>query len=132
MQDAFSDCHFMFILDRPHAKQHLSEAAVALQTLTGAPAQEWAAQALAKLERGDVQLVVKELHDAWIGSGSDAASRNDVLRREANYFDRNSDAVAYAAYREQGFSTASSEVESAHRHVVRQRLKIPGAWWRPD
>lgn len=132
MQDTFSDCHFMFILDRPHAKQHLSEAAVAMQTLKGTPAQEWAAQALTKLERGDVQLVVKELHDAWIGSGNDAASRNDVLRREANYFDRNSDAVAYAAYREQGFSTASSEVESAHRHVVQQRVKIPGAWWRPD
>src|SRR5690606_5319361 len=48
-------------------------------------------------------------------------------RREANYFERNADAVAYAAYREQGWSTASSEVESAHRHVVQRRLKVPGA-----
>jgi hypothetical protein len=132
MQEAFNDCDFKFILDRPHAKQHLSAAGVALQTLTATPAQDWAARALDKLEQGDAQLVVKELHDAWIGSGCDDASRNDVLRREANYFDRNGDAVAYAAYRELGWSTASSEVESAHRHVVQHRVKIPGAWWRPD
>ena len=31
-----------------------------------------------------------------------------------------------------GWSTASGEVESAHRHVVQCRLKIAGAWWRPD
>ena len=26
----------------------------------------------------------------------------------------------------------SGEIESAHRHVIQQRLKIPGAWWKPD
>ncbi len=26
----------------------------------------------------------------------------------------------------------SGEIESAHRYVVQQRLKIPGAWWRID
>lgn len=132
MQEAFNDCHFTFILDRPHAKQHLFDAAVVLQEQSGMPAQDWVATALDKLERGDAQLVVKELHDAWVNSGDDMATRNDVLRREANYFDRNADAVAYADYRELGWSTASSEVESAHRHVVQHRLKIPGAWWRPD
>jgi hypothetical protein len=40
--------------------------------------------------------------------------------------------VAYGAYREKGWSTAGSEVESSHRHVVQVRLKIPGAWWHPD
>ena len=132
MQEAFNGCDFKFILDRPHAKEHLSAAGLALQALTATPAQVWATRALDILERGDAQVVVKELHDAWLSSGSNETSRNDVLRREANYFDRNGDAVAYAAYRDLGWSTASSEVESAHRHVVQRRLKIPGAWWRPD
>jgi hypothetical protein len=39
---------------------------------------------------------------------------------------------ANTTYRENGWSTASSEVLSGHRHVVQQRVKIPGAWWRPD
>jgi hypothetical protein len=132
MQEAFTGCDFMFILDRPHAREHLSKAGEALQSLTAMPAQAWADAALDQLEQGHADAVVKELHDAWVSSGDDDASRNDVLRLEANYFDRNSDAVAYATYRRNGWSTASSEVESAHRHVVQQRLKIPGAWWRPD
>jgi len=53
-------------------------------------------------------------------------------RLEAGYFKRNHDAVAYASYRDQGWSTASSEVESGHRHVVQVRVKIPGAWWDPS
>ena len=132
MQEAFNGCDFTFILDRPHAREHLSNAGQALQTLTATPAQHWALAALDTLERGDAAVVVKELHDAWLSSGTDDASRNDVLRIEANYFDRNGDAVAYATYRANGWSTASSEVESSHRHVVQQRVKISGAWWRPD
>jgi hypothetical protein len=132
MAESFTGGKFMFILDRPHAREHLSKAGAALQSLNGRPAQDWADAALDKLEQGHAEDVVKELHDAWVSSGDDQASRNDVLRVEANYFDRNSDAVAYAKYRQNGWSTASSEVESAHRHVVQQRLKISGAWWRPD
>ena len=26
----------------------------------------------------------------------------------------------------------SDEIESAHRYIVQQRLKRPGAWWTPD
>jgi len=26
----------------------------------------------------------------------------------------------------------SGEIESAHRYIPQQRLKLPGAWWRPD
>jgi hypothetical protein len=26
----------------------------------------------------------------------------------------------------------SGEVESAHRYLIQKRLKLPGAWWRPD
>ena len=42
------------------------------------------------------------------------------------------DAVAYQKYRERGWSTASSEVESGRRSVVQVRLKLPGTWWHPD
>lgn len=38
-------------------------------------------------------------------------------------------------YREairQELPIGSGEVESAHRHILQKRLKIPGAWWRQD
>ncbi len=133
----FAAGSFQFILDRPHAKEHLSAAGEALAPITGEPAQQWARGALARLEHGDVGCVVDELFDHWFDANWEASSaeektRIDRLRLEANYFDRNQESVAYAYYRDRGWSTASSEIESAHRHLVQCRLKIAGAWWHPD
>ena len=135
MEGVFGVGDFRFILDRPHCKEHLTRAGEAMQTegalLDGASVQQWAAEALAKLEVGAAAEVVDELTRAWEASGPDPEARNDTLRLEANYFERNHDAVVYADYRAQGWSTASSEVESAQSHVVQVRLKISGAWWDP-
>ena len=132
MEEVFDIGNFRFILDRPHCKEHLSSAGEALEPMSETPAQQWADEALKKLEAGKAAAVVAELKRAWEASGPDEDSRNDTLRREAGYFERNHDAVAYAYYRDQGWSTARSEVESSHRHVVQFRVKISGAWWHPD
>jgi hypothetical protein len=132
MEEAFDIGNFHFILDRPHCKEHLSNAGKALESLGGESAQQWAEDALKKLETGEAGEVVDELRKAWEASGPDKETRNDTLRREANYIERNHDAVAYASYRDKGWSTASSEVESGHRHVVQVRVKISGAWWNPE
>ena len=99
----------------------LAEASIIEQS-----AEEWYKGAFKQLENGEVEQVVDELKAAF------EKSKNDAIRREAAYFERNKDAVAYAEYRENGWSSASSEVESSHRHIVQVRLKIPGAWWHPD
>ncbi|MFZ1831048.1 MAG: ISKra4 family transposase, partial [Candidatus Competibacteraceae bacterium] len=26
----------------------------------------------------------------------------------------------------------SGEIESAHRYIIQERLKLPGAWWSPE
>ncbi len=128
MEETFSASPFRFILDRPHAKEHLTSAGEQLEQLIGIPAQQWAATALATMEHGDAAAVIAELQKAYADDGS----RNDTLRLEAGYLERNKDAVAYADYREQGWSTASSEIESGHSHLVQARLEISGAWWHPD
>ena len=97
-----------------------------LEPSTGVSAAEWAAGALHKLEQGRAVEVVLELSSAWWASGDSDETRIDELRIESGYFDRNKDAVAYAEYRALGWGTASSEVESGHRHVVQVRLKISG------
>jgi hypothetical protein len=128
MADTFHACTFRFILDRPHAKQHLSDAGklLAEASLIEISAEQWSAAALERLENGQVQQVIEELRRAF------ERTQNHAFRREFDYFDRNKDAVAYSEYRKNGWSSASSEVESSHRHVVQVRLKIPGAWWHPD
>ncbi len=128
MEDAFHACPFRFILDRPHAKEHLSDVSklLAEESLIEVSAEQWYVKGIERLDNGEVKQVVDELNEAY------KRSQNDAIRREANYFERNKDAVAYAEYRANGWSSASSEVESSHRHVVQVRLKIPGAWWHPD
>lgn len=126
LYETFHACPFQFILDRPHAREHLTEAAEALVAHTHGDAAAWARAAMDRIESGEVMAVVAELRRAH------RQQPDDRLRLNADYFERNHDAVAYAEYRARGWSQASSEVESAHRHVVQQRLKIPGAWWHPD
>lgn len=31
-----------------------------------------------------------------------------------------------------GLPVGSGEIESAHRYIIQERLKLPGAWWSPD
>jgi hypothetical protein len=38
----------------------------------------------------------------------------------------------YKGALEQGLPIGSGEIESAHRYVIQQRLKLPGAWWKAD
>jgi hypothetical protein len=38
----------------------------------------------------------------------------------------------YRGAREKELPIGSGEVESAHRHVIQKRLKLPGAWWSPE
>ena len=94
--------------------------------LISVSAKQWYATAVRRLEHGDVDKLIGELGHAF------DRSQDDDIRKQAEYFERNKDAVSYGDYRDHGGSTASSEVDSAHRHVVQKRLKIPGAWWHPD
>jgi hypothetical protein len=128
MEDVFHACPFRFILDRPHAKEHLSEVSKILESqgLLSVSPEQWSADALQRFEQGKAEAVIEELRKAYV------QSPDDDLRKAVLYFERNKDAVLYDEYRKNGWSTASSEVESAHRHVVQKRLKIPGAWWHPD
>jgi len=42
------------------------------------------------------------------------------------------DQLDYQGAPAQGLPIGSGEIESAHRSIVQQRLKRPGAWWAPD
>lgn len=126
LADTFHACPFRFILDRPHAVEHLGAAGEEFEKLGGLPKATWIQSALARLECDEARSVVAELR------GAAEQHQNETLRHEADYFKRNQDAVAYQKYRERGWGTASSEVESGHRSVVQVRLKLPGTWWHPD
>jgi hypothetical protein len=46
------------------------------------------------------------------------------LRNRLDYLD-------YQGAIQQDLPIGSGEIESAHRYIIQQRLKRPGAWWSP-
>jgi len=42
------------------------------------------------------------------------------------------DQLDYQNAMERGLPVGSGLIESGHRHVLQARLKIPGAWWKPE
>jgi hypothetical protein len=48
------------------------------------------------------------------------------------YLSNRLDHLDYRGALAHGLPIGSGEIESAHRYVVQQRLKRPGAWWTPD
>lgn len=38
----------------------------------------------------------------------------------------------YKGAREKNLPIGSGEIESAHRYIIQDRLKVPGAWWKAD
>jgi hypothetical protein len=114
-----------YILDRPHLKSHLYDTATALE-LEGPPRHAWVSGYLDQFWAGEVDQVL----EAWQQRHEDAP--NERLRQLIDHVTRFEDCVDYGAYHERGWPLGSGEVESAHRYVPQERLKIAGACWNPD
>jgi len=54
------------------------------------------------------------------------------IRRCHRYLSQRLPQLNYQGALAQGLPIGSGEIESAHRYIVQQRLKRPGAWWRID
>ena len=54
------------------------------------------------------------------------------VRRCWRYLDNRRHQLDYRGAIEEGLPIGSGETESAHRHLIQRRLKLPGAWWSPE
>jgi Uncharacterised protein family (UPF0236) len=113
-----------YILDHPHLKSHLYDTASALD-LEGPERHAWVSAHLDRFWAGDVDQVL----EAWHQHHEDEP--NERLRQLIDHVTRCEDCVDDGAYHERGWPLGSGEVESAHRSVPQERLKIAGACWNP-
>ena len=116
-----------YILDQPHLKSHLYDTATALG-LEGPSPHAWVAAHLDRLWVGEVDQVLT----TWQMRQAD--NPNERLRQLIDHVTRFENSVDYGAYHERSWPLGSSELESAHRYVFQERLKIAGAGacWKPD
>jgi len=111
-----------FTVDFYHVGEHLSQAADSI-----APAQkkEWLHQQRGLLLENKVSAVLKTLAAHF----EPLAQKEPPVRGTHQYIDKRKTHMDYAGARAAGLPIGSGEVESGHRHIIQQRLKIAGAWW---
>jgi len=113
-----------FLLDRPHLRAHLWEAAAAVSSDNNAQ-RRWVDTAMSLIDEGAIKDV--------IAAAEHYAARDiERMRKLAKHLTRFSDAVDYKRACEAGIPLGSGEVESSHRYIPQKRMKIPGACWHPD
>jgi len=61
-----------------------------------------------------------------------APDKNAPVRACYRYISNREGQFDYKSALEAGLPIGSGEIESAHRYVIQDRLKRPGAWWKPE
>lgn len=112
------------VLDYYHAKQALwryAEAHFASQERRLA----WLAEQEARLFDDRVGEIIEAVESYGYRSLADLRQRDALV----GYFKRNRGRMLYGSYRRRGLMIGSGPVESAHRNVIQQRLKLAGQRW---
>jgi hypothetical protein len=61
-----------------------------------------------------------------------SAKEDDPVTACDRYLRNRLDQLDYQGAIQRGLPIGSGEIESAHRYIIQERLKLPGAWWSPD
>lgn len=123
-----ADQHFpgaVQIVDLFHARQHLWEVSAKLFSQDETARKRWMARCLNRLERGQIEALVKLLRE----SAPASADLGKIVANEAEYFARNAERMRYPIFREQGLFVGSGVVEAGCKTVIGARLKRSGSFW---
>lgn len=116
-----------YLVDFWHVCDYLG-AAAKLITPTETEAKAWMEEQKDRLKSGRPQAVLDALHPHREAlQVEDAQAPVRVCHR---YLSQRMDQLHYHDALRQDLPIGSGEIESAHRYLVQQRLKRPGAWWR--
>lgn len=109
------------IVDRYHAKQHLSNLGKALYGPTHPRAAQWAERRKEELDTGKFQALLAAIRRQ--------ISRSDEARRCLHYFQTNRERMRYPEFHAQGFCTSTGVVEAGCKVAIGTRLKRAGMHW---
>lgn len=115
-----------YLIDFYHVCEYLSAASKALCG-DEPSAKRWLKEHKARLQAGAAQEVIAAL--AAHVEAPEVADTEAPVRQCHRYLSNRLDQLDYHRAIAQQWPIGSGEIESAHRHVVQQRLKRPGAWW---
>jgi hypothetical protein len=109
------------IVDRFHAKQHLSDVGKAIYGATSALSRAWSTARHDELDEGNID----DLRAALVAH----AAANDEARKCLGYIDDNRDRMRYPEFRAAGLCTSTGVVEAGCKVAIGTRLKRTGMHW---
>ncbi len=118
-----------YLIDFYHVCEYLSEAAKAIAPDAGAQ-ESWMSAQKDALKTGRVETVLQTL--ACQCEAPEVDDDQAPVRRCHRYLSARLEQLNYQEALANDLPIGSGEIESAHRYIAQQRLKLPGAWWRLD
>jgi hypothetical protein len=109
------------IVDRFHAKQHLSDVGKAIYGPTSELARQWGRQRHDELDAGALDAVLHALRP-HVGA-------HDEARKCVDYVETNRHRMRYAEFRALGLCTSTGVVEAGCKVAIGTRLKRAGMHW---
>ena len=112
-----------YLLDFYHASEYLAAAATVIKPKCP---KAWLHRQQGRLLENQVAKVLRALQPHQ--EAADATEQ--PVRAAYQYLDQRREQLDYAGARTRQLPIGSGEIESGHRHVIQQRLKLAGGWWK--
>jgi hypothetical protein len=109
------------IVDRFHAKQHLSDVAKSIYAAGSDLAEQWERKRHDELDAGDIEAVLSALRRH--------SPKNDEARKCVEYIERNRERMRYPQFRAAGLCTSTGVVEASCKVAIGTRCKRAGMHW---
>ena len=113
--------HAVQIVDRFHAKQHLSDVSKSIYGAGTDLAHQWASERHDELDAGDIDAILNALR---LHSPQD-----DEARKCIDYVERNRERMRYPKFRAAGLCTSTGVVEAGCKVAIGTRCKRAGMHW---
>jgi len=116
-----------YLVDFFHLSEYLSGAA---EKCCADEARKWLHERQEEMKKGKIEEVMSLLKN--YEKTADPKDENGPIRKCIRYMENRPGQFKYKEALGAELPIGSGEVESGNRSVVQKRLKIPGAWWKPE
>lgn len=112
-----------YLLDFYHVSQYLAAAAEVIKPKNP---KGWRQRQQGRLLENKATEVLRAL----AAHRESETAANQPVNAAYHYLHKRRDHLDYAGARRADLPIGSGEIESGHRHVIQQRLKLAGCWWK--
>lgn len=112
-----------YLLDFDHVSEYLAAAAAVIKPKNP---KRWRQRQQGRLLENKVAAGLRTLTP----HRESETAENQPVNAAYQYLHKRREQLDYAGARRQGLPIDSGEIESGHRHVLQQRLKRAGCWWK--